>query len=70
MRPCTPEETPVGTYVYNIFVAQRKLVDEDFYMRYKVYCKPCVHDKQEPTRFLVIRILGVENWPEEEQVRI
>ncbi len=68
MRPCTPEETPVGTYVYNIFVAQRKLVDEGFYTHYTVYCNPHVHDKQEPTQFLAIRILGVENWLEEEQV--
>ena len=70
MRPCTPEETPVGTYVYNIFAVQRKLVDEGFYTRYTVYCNPCVHDKQEPTRFVAIRILGVENRPEEEQVHI
>ncbi len=54
MRPCTPEETPVGTYMYNIFAAQRKIVDEDFYMCYKVYFNPHVHDPEAPARFLAI----------------
>ena len=70
MRLCTPEDTPVGTYVYNIFAAQRKQVDENCYMRYQVYCNPHVHDEQVLARFLAIRLLGIENQPEEDQARI
>ncbi len=54
MQPCTPEETPIGTYMYNIYVAQRKLVDENFYTRYTVYFNPRVHDPAAPARFLAI----------------
>ncbi len=70
MQPCTPEETPIGTYVYNIYAAQRKLVDENFYAHYKVYFNPCVHDPQAPARYLAIRLLGIETRPEEEQLQI
>ena len=54
MQPCTPEDTPVGTYVYNIFAGQSKQVDEHLYERYKVYLNPRVHDPTILARFLAI----------------
>ena len=56
--------------MYNIFAAQRKQVDENFYTCCQVYCNPRVHDQQVLARFLAIRLLGIENRPEEEQARI
>ena len=56
--------------MYNIFAAQRKQVDENFYACYKVYFNPRVHDPETPARFLAIQLLGLEDRPEEEQLRI
>ncbi len=70
MRLCTPEDTPIGTYVYNIFAGQSKEVDEHFYECYKVYLNPCVHDPTIPARFLAIRIIGLEGETEEKQARV
>ncbi len=70
MRPCTPEDTPVGTYVYNIYAGQSKQVDEHFYEHYKVYLNPRVHDPATLARFLAIRIVGLEGETEEKQARV
>ncbi len=70
MQPCTIEDTPVGSYVYNIFVVQRKQVDANFYERYQVYHNLCVHDQQQPAKYLAIRVADVAIRPEDEQLRI
>ncbi len=60
MQPCTLEDTPVGTYVYNIFAVQRTVIDEHFYTCNKVYLNPHVHDPQEPMRFLALKLSDIE----------
>ena len=70
MQPCTLEDTPVGTHVYNIFVAKQQKVEATFYDRYKVYFNPREADPQAPAKFLAIKVVDLVKHPEEEQLRV
>ncbi len=39
-------------------------------MRYKVYWNPCVHDPEQPARFLAIKLSDIKKRSEEEQLHI
>ncbi len=68
MQPCTIQDTPVGSYVYNIYAGARTTVTENFYERYQVYLNPHEVNPQAPTQYLAIKIFDVENQTQDDQV--